>query len=111
MSTTLTPVLPAIPTTGLTADDVPRLTETTRDAMLAALKELSPPAAKLPEAAQSSGKSTAVEGNQLDSLRQRPLAESAETSTASLVDTLSRGESTEDEMDDDAVLLKHPKAA
>lgn len=77
--------------------------------MLAALRELSQSSSlQVPEVEDA--KSTGIELTRPDAVRQRVLAESTGTSTASLLDS-SRGESTEDEMDEDAVVLKHPLAA
>lgn len=109
----LTAVLPPIPTTGLTFDDVSSLTESTREAMLKALKEISrpvPAATKTAAAIETSvSKATALEkirGSEQNSVDQLLVAsaQSDATSEAASRDT------TEDELDGDAVLLKRPKA-
>ncbi|WVQ85206.1 hypothetical protein IAT38_007371 [Cryptococcus sp. DSM 104549] len=129
-------VLPPIPTTGLTSDDVTSLAESTREAMLTALRSISAPG---PSSSSSSSSSAAplapsipteitkpptVAPIHLDitesGLRQRSgRAEgSVSSSEADAATTEGEtegksegrgGETTEDEMDDDAVLMKKPK--
>ncbi|KAL1409664.1 1-acylglycerol-3-phosphate O-acyltransferase [Vanrija albida] len=107
-------ILPPIPTVGLTADDVTSLVESTQKLMLETLKEISappaPPAIKAPRAADSSSAKTtssqlAVQGD--TELRSRAASDTAAKSITTSTESL---QTTEDEMDDDAVLLKRPKA-
>ncbi|TXT06060.1 hypothetical protein VHUM_03533 [Vanrija humicola] len=108
-------VLPPISTKGLTADDVHALAESTQKLMLETLIEISAPAPsaapKAIRAADSStGKTTssqlAVDGdNEL-----RPRSTSSDTPATSSIAASTESLTTEDEMDDDAVLLKRPKA-
>ncbi|BEI82368.1 hypothetical protein CcaverHIS002_0302360 [Cutaneotrichosporon cavernicola] len=107
-------ILPPISTKGLTVDDVSSLTESTREAMLTALKEISKPvpsAAKTAAAIETSvSKATALErvrSSEKNSVDQRFVASSA--SDSALSEPTSR-DTTEDELDGDAVLLKRPKA-
>ncbi|ORY27361.1 hypothetical protein BCR39DRAFT_538480 [Naematelia encephala] len=111
-------VLPAIETIGLTSDDVNSLAEKTRERMLETLSEISAPGPstsatkqveELPET------SPALEETP-ETIRQRPVAQASESSESGkeggkLFKVDSRGDTTEDEMDDDAVLLKRPKVA
>ncbi|KLT40182.1 putative 1-acylglycerol-3-phosphate O-acyltransferase [Cutaneotrichosporon oleaginosum] len=104
-------VLPPIPTKGLTFEDVSSLTESTRDAMLKALKKISQPVpatAKTAAAIETSvAKATALEKIRTDNntVDQRLVASAvSESSEGASRDT------TEDELDGDAVVLKRPKA-
>lgn len=106
-------VLPPIPTEGLTANDVNGLVESTREAMLSTLIEISEPgpsqlrsvkgaissAEKGSEGKTQSGSSPAAAS---------PVVADTATDEARGMET---DHSTEDEMDDDAVLLKRPQAA
>ncbi|KAK8844606.1 hypothetical protein IAR55_006453 [Kwoniella newhampshirensis] len=122
-------VLAPIPTTGLTADDVTSLAESTRELMLDTLRSISAPGPNsdsmsssktLSEPKQSStpadrGSSSTPQPVKLDighaeeGLRKRQPADTSENSSSKSGSEGRGGESTEDEMDDDAVLLKRPK--
>ncbi|ODO09088.1 hypothetical protein I350_02688 [Cryptococcus amylolentus CBS 6273] len=126
-------VLEPIPTIGLTVDDVTSLAESTREAMLQALREISVPTSS------SSGPSTSSAGiappisaivtdppvgapihlnisnnDAQSALRQRLALRSGEHSREASSEGSKRGatsrdgETTEDEMDEDAVLMKKP---
>ncbi|GMK58186.1 hypothetical protein CspeluHIS016_0502180 [Cutaneotrichosporon spelunceum] len=106
-------ILPPISTTGLTIDDVSSLTESTREAMLKAITEMSqrtPAAAKAAAKIEASvSKVTALEAahsSEKNGLSQRLVA--SVMSDSSLSEATSR-DTTEDELDGDAVLLKRPK--
>ncbi|WWC85697.1 uncharacterized protein L201_000563 [Kwoniella dendrophila CBS 6074] len=119
-------VLPPIPTVGLTADDVTKLSEDTRERMLNALRDISEPGpsekqtAQITEAEQFSddvkniedqNKKTVhlnVEGDQNNQEDGQVLFESEDITSRS---SKSGNDSTEDEMDDDAVLLRRPKSS
>ncbi|WOO79683.1 putative 1-acyl-sn-glycerol-3-phosphate acyltransferase [Vanrija pseudolonga] len=107
-------ILPPISTKGLTADDVHALAESTQKLMLETLIEISAPApSPAPKALRAADSSTAkttssqliVDGD--NKLRSRSASDTPATSSiAASTESLT----TEDEMDDDAVLLKRPKA-
>lgn len=112
------PVLPPISTVGMTADDVQTLADTTRDVMLRALLEISPRAqgqspvlppaddskiAPIPDATKLA--SNCDNGD--SGVRQRVVPAAPVASYESL--RSSHEGTTEDEMDDDAVLLRRPK--
>lgn len=110
-------VLPPIPTEGLTSENVDELVETTRGAMVAALESISRPGPSresdirvAPEDLQTPRAELPRELGSAEEEEQprRRKQESQVGSELNLVDSRG-GETTEDEMDDDAVLLKHPK--
>lgn len=105
-------VLPPIPTEGLTVSDVDGLVETTREAMLSTLIEISEPGPsqwKTVEGARVFTEETAESENRSKASNPSPSPEgtSAAGDDARATDT---DHSTEDEMDDDAVVLKRPQA-
>ncbi|WWD22843.1 hypothetical protein CI109_107337 [Kwoniella shandongensis] len=124
-------VLAPIPTIGLTADDVTSLAETTRELMLESLRSISAPgpssssslsssntlsasAPSISPAAERESSSTPQPvhldiGQSEDGLRKRQPTERSDKTSKSGSSEGRGGESTEDEMDDDAVLLKRPK--
>ena len=115
---TLNPVLPAISTEGMGPDDVNALTESTREKMVATLRDISVPGPL--------GKTSLADVPPLEELSKdqqmgwasdekrtgRPFADASGTgsrSGESHSGEESKGDSTtEDEMDEDAVLLKMP---
>jgi len=122
----LSPVLPPISTDGMTSDDVNLLAESTRELMLSTLKSISQPSRssstshKLSSITSTSDDmaDTPVEAQKRSSTtREAALKREGEESEEdegrtggsemSKVDSRG-GETTEDEMDDDAVLLKRP---
>jgi hypothetical protein len=86
----------------MTADDAAALTETARDLMLATLKEISAPPPKRAIADTPEMKSPQTVASTDD--------ESAKSDSLVVksIESLRSKTSTEDEMDDDAVVLKHP---
>ncbi|OWZ45843.1 lysophosphatidate acyltransferase [Cryptococcus neoformans] len=119
-------VLPPIPTTGLTVDDVSSLAESTRESMLHALREISEPGPSssistssavslAPSISENTTQPPAGAPIQLDisesgALRQRGVPSSGVSSEWSERKFEAQSEeTTEDEMDEDAVLLKKPK--
>jgi lysophosphatidate acyltransferase len=115
-------VLPPISTEGMTSEDVDALVESTRSAMVKALEEISRPGpshqtdirlapedlqtplAELPRQLGHSDDATPRRRNQEDS------DDTPMKGGSALRKVESRGaETTDDEMDDDAVLLKRPK--
>nr|ODO02187.1 lysophosphatidate acyltransferase [Cryptococcus depauperatus CBS 7855] len=114
--------LPPIPTTGLTSDDVTSLTESTRELMIKTLCEISAPPAPVSAALSQPSVPTdvikpttaAVHSNIPGSgLHQRECCRDVSTEVSDRKSVAnsraSGGETTEDEMDEDAVLLKIPK--
>ncbi|KAK4686994.1 lysophosphatidate acyltransferase, partial [Tremellales sp. Uapishka_1] len=104
-------ILPPIVTTGLSSDDVTPLAESTRQSMLDALNQISVAGpSSQPDIPIDSAEAEPVptslapeETAQVDEgVRQRSASAETEKERS--------GETTEDEMDDDAVLLKRPKA-
>lgn len=89
----------------MTVDDVQKLTETAHNLMLTTLKDISEPSPKSTPSASPEPPSAVIEKNArvADGARLRTLAVTPPESLGS------RGETTEDEMDEDAVVLKHPK--
>lgn len=125
-------VLPPVPTTGLTVDDVTTIAESTRESMLHALREISEPgpsssfstssaaplAPPIPEHITQPPAGGPIQLDISDSiaLRQRGANSSGISSGISSEWSESERkfeekseETTEDEMDEDAVLLKKPK--
>lgn len=119
-------VLPPIPTTGLTVDDVTSLAVSTRESMLHALREISEPGPSssistssavslAPPISENTTQPPAGASIQLDisesgALRQRGVPSSGVSSEWSEGKFEAQSEeTTEDEMDEDAVLLKKPK--
>ncbi|WVW81672.1 hypothetical protein I302_103667 [Kwoniella bestiolae CBS 10118] len=114
-------VLPPIPTTGLTANDVTQLSEDTRTKMLDTLKEISEPGPSVqrelqaePSQADQSVHEETKESSTQDQEKNTIHLDIGKSHSDS-EDVLSRSsksgnESTEDEMDDDAVLLRKPKS-
>ncbi|WVN85990.1 uncharacterized protein L203_101148 [Cryptococcus depauperatus CBS 7841] len=115
-------ILPPIPTTGLTSDDVTSLTESTRELMIKTLCEISAPPAPVsvalpqPSVPTDAIKPTmaAVHSNIPGSgLHQRECCRDVSTEVSNRKSVAnsraSGGETTEDEMDEDAVLLRMPK--
>lgn len=105
-------VLPPISTEGLTVSDVNGLVETTREAMLSTLIEISEPGPsqrKAVDGARLSTEETAESENRSEASNSSPSPKGTSTpgDEARATDT---DHSTEDEMDDDAVLLKRPQA-
>ncbi|WVR03265.1 hypothetical protein IAU60_000256 [Kwoniella sp. DSM 27419] len=115
-------VLPPIPTAGLTTDDVTALTESTREMMLETLRDISQPGPsgkrtqiaspaeplvddKQPEQDQDIGADLVVKA--VDESSDCPSVDGADA-TDDVISRSSGNDSTEDEMDDDAVLLKRP---
>ena len=115
----LKPVLPPIPTAGLGPDDVTALTESTHDQMLATLKEISHPhpSERQPQtpprlagpSAESSAESE-MDAGKPGSERRQSESGSGEEDSSDGHGTKDSGDGTEDEMDEDAVLLKRPAA-
>jgi len=126
-------VLPPISTVGLTADDVTALSESTRELMLETLRAISVPSPSPPAAPPPAEETTPIEETTTgveDGIPRRVVGEgrddlegkSADRHGEALRQVESRGESvsteesrgesvsTEDEMDEDAVLLKRPRA-
>ncbi|EIW73132.1 hypothetical protein TREMEDRAFT_67225 [Tremella mesenterica DSM 1558] len=116
-------VLPPISTAGLTVDDVSSLAESTRRQMLETLIQISSPRPTQPSPSPSSSIDDLetpraefppvldMTKQRLTSTRQENRSDGSEEkggSELSLVDSRG-GETTEDEMDEDAVLLKRPK--
>lgn len=129
-------VLPPISTIGLTSSDVDALVESTRSAMVTALESISRPGPahrhdihvapedlQTPKAELPRQLGHPIQTDQEEKTRRRnQQQESSSDDTPAITTTTSvttgnelrtvdsrGGESTEDEMDDDAVLLKHPK--
>ncbi len=105
-------VLPPISTEGMTADDVTSLTESTHDAMQETLKEIS-----RPDPRHFAPQHPTVESSpsQPEQVASRAGEEDIELRERKIHSGMSEGgrsrnseESTEDEMDEDAVLLKRP---
>lgn len=121
MDLLICPVLPPISTDGMTSDDVTSLAESTRQLMLDTLRSISTPSstqksAQIP-AVSDDVADTPAEGEKESSNTQKvlqeveiPRGEAKQPSESELsIFFHSRGEeTTEDEMDDDAVLLKRP---
>lgn len=114
----LRPVLPPIPTTGLGPDDVTALTESTHDQMLATLKDIShtqpgeSEAQSRPRLATPSTES-GVElksDERPGSKRQQSGSGCSEEDSSDGHGTKDSSDGTEDEMDEDAVLLQRPDA-
>ncbi|RSH89433.1 1-acylglycerol-3-phosphate O-acyltransferase [Saitozyma podzolica] len=123
-------VLPPIPTVGLTADDVHSLAESTQELMLQTLISIStpgpsqlrdsPPTVEDHKASISAPPQDPTtgerqlrnrEGNSSDGSSGVGASHVGETgSGGQLGSSVSAGSTTEDEMDEDAVLLKKPKA-
>ncbi|WWC57935.1 uncharacterized protein I303_100470 [Kwoniella dejecticola CBS 10117] len=116
-------VLPPIPTIGLTASDVTQLSEDTREKMLSTLRDISEPgpsASRSPITASQTDtrqpeQSPETDGNLENEKKIVHLDIAQSSDTAKEEDMVSRSsksgnDSTEDEMDDDAVLLKRPKS-
>lgn len=108
----LTSVLPPVSTQGLTADDVTALTESTRESMLVALREISQPG---PDG-DKTAKVRAIEARSSTPEETEPARVEPESRQASVEPVGSEGgksrsseDGTEDEMDEDAVLLKRPR--
>ena len=106
-------VLPAISTDGMGPDDVDALTESTREKMVTTLRDISttgPSGTKSAKDAPRLEELTAEEqdggGEKGDSDKEGLLR--AESATSSGDGHESKGSTTEDEMDEDAVLLKRP---
>lgn len=110
-------VLPPISTEGMTADDVTSLTESTRDSMSEALKDISQPDPRhfAPQPAISGSatpttdtpaQNTEPEQSEHDGLRIRKIQSSTGSEGGQ---SRNSEDGTEDEMDEDAVLLKRPK--
>ncbi|WWD05952.1 hypothetical protein V865_004037 [Kwoniella europaea PYCC6329] len=114
-------VLPPIPTVGLTADDVTKLSEDTREKMLETLREISEPG---PSSAVKHEPAVVEQPESEPAIpkeKEKEHIEDQEKGTIHLdikkssnsdseeVTSKSGNESTEDEMDDDAVLLRKPK--
>ena len=117
-------MLPPISTTGLGPDDVSDLANSTRELMLRTLKDISAPgpsSASAPRAIPSEEtRSNNLEKKAAEGLRERRQEGSSSGGAQDvrsqepleLDQTNSRGEeTTEDEMDEDAVMLKRPKVA
>lgn len=121
-------VLPPIPTTGLTVDDVTSIAESTRESMLHALREISEPGPSSPFSTSSAtplappipehitqppaGAPIQLDISDSIALRQRGANSSgisSEWSESERKFEEKSEETTEDEMDEDAVLLKKPK--
>ncbi|WVF66335.1 hypothetical protein IAT40_001075 [Kwoniella sp. CBS 6097] len=126
-------VLPPIPTAGLTADDVTSLTESTREMMLGTLREISvsgPTNKRIASGRQHSAEEQQSNISQrglqeAETLQEKPKSihlnignghdvDGVKTTERSedVASRTSRGsgnDSTEDEMDDDAVLLRRPR--
>lgn len=106
-------VLPPIPTDGLTADDVNNLVETTREAMLSTLIEISEPGPS--QLATDEGAHVSVQGRPEEKSPAEPSQPAPRPKSRDVASDETRAtdtdHSTEDEMDDDAVLLKRPLAA
>ncbi|KAK1921308.1 1-acylglycerol-3-phosphate O-acyltransferase [Papiliotrema laurentii] len=105
-------VLPPVSTQGLTADDVTALTESTRESMLVALREISQPG---PDG-DKTAKVRAIEARSSTPEETEPARVEPESRQASVEPVGSEGgksrsseDGTEDEMDEDAVLLKRPR--
>ena len=109
-------VLPAISTDGMSSDDVDALTESTREKMVAALRDIS--------SLGPLGKTSAKDAPRLEDLTSEAQDGSGkkgdsdntgmsreESRTSSRDGHESKGSTTEDEMDEDAVLLKRPTGA
>lgn len=116
-------VLPPISTDGLTSDNVDELVESTRSAMVKALESISRPGPAHQSDIQVAPEDLQTPRAELprqlgdasteDSHARRRNQESSGDAShlgSELSKVDSRGaETTDDEMDDDAVLLKHPK--
>jgi hypothetical protein len=109
-------VLPPISTIGLTSEDVTRLSETTHDEMLKVLQEISAPGPsgiKSHSGPQKSESTATSAPAPTAELRQRPAEQSRGPEELQQAPALTKrrgSDSTEDEMDDDAVLIEKPKA-
>lgn len=125
-------VLPPIPTTGLTVDDVTTVAESTRESMLHALREISEPG---PSSSLSTSSATPLAPPIPEHITQPPAGAPIQLDISDSIALRQRGanfssissgvssewseserkfeekseETTEDEMDEDAVLLKKPK--
>lgn len=125
-------VLPPIPTTGLTVDDVTTVAVSTRESMLHALREISEPG---PSSSLSTSSATPLAPPIPEHITQPPAGAPIQLDISDSIALRQRGanfssissgvssewseserkfeekseETTEDEMDEDAVLLKKPK--
>jgi lysophosphatidate acyltransferase len=111
-------VLPPISTEGLTTDDVTSLTESTRETMLATLREISEPGPasitevkEEPSNADTSVVPVRVVETVLSTLVEpvEILEQKEEFDLEKSKSSEEDSESLEDEMDEDAVLLKRPR--
>ncbi|ADV24659.1 lysophosphatidate acyltransferase [Cryptococcus gattii E566] len=127
-------VLPPIPTTGLTVDDVTTIVESTRESMLHALREISEPgpssslstssatplAPPIPEHITQPLAGAPIQLDISDSIALRQRGANSSGISSGICSEWSESErkfeekseeTTEDEMDEDAVLLKKPKGS
>ena len=101
-------VLDPIPTVGLTSDDVNELAESTRQLMLKTLIEISQPVPGADKAKQIEAVGETGSGF-IPAMKEQAQLTEKSLGSAKLSAGVSETGSTEDEMDDDAVLLKRPK--
>jgi len=94
----------------MTADDVHKLTELARDKMLETLIEISQPAPKLIEPKIKTPGSATPEEKPVAIDEKKAGLETPVSAVTSSESLLTKSDTTEDEMDDDAVVLKHPPA-
>lgn len=109
-------VLPPISTEGMTSEDVDALVESTRKAMVEALEAISRPGPShqtnirlAPEDLQTPLAELPRQLGEPDEATPRRRKEDGETENELRKVESRGGETTDDEMDDDAVLLKRPK--
>ncbi|WWC66947.1 uncharacterized protein I206_100854 [Kwoniella pini CBS 10737] len=112
-------VLPPISTAGLTSNDVTQLSEDTREKMLETLREISEvgPSGKKPTIQLDEISQPEIAKEEIKEKEKKPVHLDISNSgtehkeeEANSRSSKSGNDSTEDEMDDDAVLLKRPKS-
>ena len=105
--------MPPIPTEGLGPDDVNALTESVRETMLEALREISEPGpARMSEMSDTDNPVVAPEALVAAPITSSGTQEVVQVGEESHIESTKTSEdevdTTEDEMDEDAVLLKRP---